>query len=152
MGRGSVWEMPDVSFQYVMSSSLTTLLTGRQVLDARIMGQCLLIGLLFSHLSSSTFKGTEPLGLKMKFQELCQVGPAANPSYKTCSSQLSPCCVTSMVPTPMKPFGHVGGNSSHQLQGGIQLWMETQTCRSLHVHVSMCTRCLSSSYTLWRAN
>lgn len=29
--------------------------------------------------------------------------------------------------------------------------METHTCRSLHIHVSLCTRCPSSPYSLWRA-
>jgi len=102
MGRDSIRGIPDISFQYVMSSSLTPLLTGRQVLDAHIMDQYLLIGLLFSHLSSSTFKEPEPLGLKMNFHEMCQVGLAANPSYKTCSSPLNPCCVISMVPISMR--------------------------------------------------
>lgn len=114
--------------------------------SASMEGLYLLIGLLLSHLSSSTFKGAEPLGRKVNFQELCQVEHAANQSYKMHSSPLSPCCEILMIPTPIKSIGQVGGNSSKCLQGGIQLWMETQTCRSLHVCVSMCTRCLNSHY------
>lgn len=135
MGRGYIWGMPDASFPYVMSSNLTPPLTGRQVLDAHIMSQYLLLRFLSSHLRSLTFKRTEPSGLKMNFQKLCQVGPAANPSYKTCSSSLNPCFMISMVPMPMKPFGCVGRNSSQHLQDGIQLWMKIQTCRNLCVRV-----------------
>lgn len=59
--------MPDISFQYAISCSLKSLLSERQVLDATSWGQYLLIGLLFSGLSSFTFEGSETLDLKMTF-------------------------------------------------------------------------------------
>lgn len=76
--------MPVASFQYIVSSSLTHFLgvAGRQALDAHIMGQYLLIGFLFSFLSSSTFKGTEPLGLKMNISATVSGRPFSKPKLQ----------------------------------------------------------------------
>lgn len=113
-------------------------------------GLYLLIRLLLSHLSSSTFKGDEPLGWNNEFPGAVSGSRCRKSKLQNMFFPTQPLLVILVVPTPLKSFGQVGGNLSHCLQGEIQLWVEIQMCGSLSVHVSTCNRCLNSYYILWR--